>query len=220
MIIGDLFQERGLALPPEGLGEPFWAWVWQVSQELDVQFFDDHPMAAADLRSLVSLFGPIPPDLEAYYTHTTPWGDQLNGVEIWTEHLEIARACVIRNVALTQAPWTAEGVMEALEGAPPLWPVHLSQKANVGAFSNGRGRISVINANIGLYLGCPLAVGLRNYVLMAVTAEIVWEQKHFQSYNEALEDGTVRAAGGWPKLEPPRHPLIDVYEFVRARRVN
>src|SRR5437762_3566840 len=80
------------------------------------------------------------------------------------------------------------------------------QAANAAAFADERGQLAIINANIGLDLGCPLALGLRNYIVMTVVGEIAWEQKPYPSYNEVLADEIVRAAGGWPQDDPPHHP--------------
>jgi hypothetical protein len=219
-MIDDLFHKRQLPAPPPGFHTTFWDWVWEMGERLDVRFFDDHPVPSRDVEALISRLGTIHPDLEYYYSQCTPWGIQRDGVGNWTGHLEIARRCAVKNDRLAGTDQTEKNVLDLLSQAPPLWPVHVSQAANAAAFAADQGRLAIVNANIGLDLGCPLALGLRNYIMMTVVGEIVWEEKNYPSYNEVLTDELTREAGAWPSDDPPQHPLIDIYEKLAASRVT
>jgi hypothetical protein len=178
-----------------------------MGERLDVMFFDDHPVPSPDVETLVSRLGTIHPDPEYYYSQCTPWGIQRDGVDNWTQYLEFALQYAAKNDRLAHGDRMDNDLVDALSKAPPLWPVHVSQAANVGAFADERGRLAIINANIGLYLGCLLTLGIRNYVIMTVVREIVWEQKPYPSYDEVLTDESTRAAGGGPQDDPPHYPL-------------
>jgi hypothetical protein len=111
-------------------------------------------------------------------------------------------------------------LLQALRSAPSLWPVYVSQKSNVAAFVDHRQRLGIIGVNIGVNLGRPLAVGLRAYVILTVVAEMVWEQENYATYDRVLDDERVRTAGEWDPSDPPRHPLIALYEQLRAFRID
>jgi hypothetical protein len=215
----DILQRRHLPSPPPGFGEAFWNWLRVASRELDVALFDDHPMPAEDLDALEQQLGLAPRELTEFYSQSTPWGDQRPGPQIWKGHLELVRERAIANYALAQDPRPVEELRALLAAAPPLWPVYVSQKANIAAFTDQRGRVGVINVGIGANLGSPLASSVRNFVVMTVVGEAVWEEKNYRTYDEVLLDEAVGAAGAWWSTDRPEHPLIALYEALKRRRL-
>jgi hypothetical protein len=215
-----IFAARTVPVPPEGFGEAFWNCVWGVGPDLEVTLFDDHPVSAQDVQALTNYLGVLPDELKTFYEQCTPWSAQREGPEIWREHLVLMQQCAIRNNALAHDTRSDVEVVEELRAAPALWPVHVSQRANVAAFVDQRGRLGIVHANIGVNLGRPLALGLRNYVIKTVVGEIVWEQKNYSDYESVLDDEIVVAAGEWPDVDAPEHPMVRIYQRLKEFRID
>jgi hypothetical protein len=150
-------------------------------------------------------------ELDYFYSKCTPWGPMRDGVEIWNNHLTLIHHQTKKNL-LAHSNLSSGDIESTLSVSPPLWPVHLSQNATAVAFSDSQGRLAILNGNIGQNLGCPLALGLRNFIIMAVIGEMIWEEKNYQTYQAVLEDEVVRTAGLWPHDNQPYHPMIEAWE--------
>jgi hypothetical protein len=210
----DIWFKHGLPKPPGDFDEKFWAWLWETGKQLNVSLFDYTPIRATDLDELKRTLGNPHPELECFYSKCTPWGSMQAGIEIWNRHLQRIHQYA-RQTLLSRGDLSSGDIASALAVSPSLWPVNLSPNAAAVAFSDSQGRLAILNGNIDPNLGRPLALGLRNFMIMTVIAEIVWEEKNYQSYKAVLDDETVRAAGLWPDHEAPSHPLIEAFEALK-----
>jgi hypothetical protein len=210
----NIWLRRKLPTPPANFDDAFWSWLREISEQLDITFFDDTPLLSTDLEELRRSQGNSHPELEYFYSKCTPWGAQREGIEIWNGHLALMYQHTKENL-LAHGKLSSGDIESAFAVSPSLWPINLSQNATAFAFSDSQGRLAILNGNIGQDLGCPLALGLRNFIIMTAIAEIIWEEKNYQTYDAVLHDPAVRAAGLWPHDNPPCHPLIDAYEVTR-----
>src|ERR1017187_5229367 len=210
MPIEEIFKDSGLSQPPPTIGNDLLRWIREAQIVLDFGLIDDVPLPVEDLDQLREHAGSLPPDLAWYYEHATPWVRMGNGLKIWREHMEIA-CRRLHEVAHRRGVLDKSKFEQNIAAQPVLLPVNLSRKATALAFTDAQKRFAVIDGNIGAYLGRPIAIGLRNYLVQQVLVEIVWCDERYGTYAEAMEDPHVREAGGWPLMDPPRHLFIDAY---------
>jgi hypothetical protein len=210
-MLNNIWLFHKLPPPPSSFDEEFFCWLREAGARLEVTFFDDTPIRTTDFEELKRALGNPHSDLEYFYSKCTPWGSMRAGVEIWNRHLQRIHQHT-RQTLLSRGDLSSGDVESTLAVAPSLWPVNLSPNVTAVAFSDSQGRLAILNGNINSNLGRPLALGLRNFIIMTVTGEIIWEEKNYQSYAAVLNDETVRAAGLWPDDDPPCHPVIDAFE--------
>lgn len=214
-MFNNIWLHRNLSKPPDNFAEEFFVWLGEVGKQLDVIFFDHSPMPPKDFEQLKRNLGNPHADLEYFYSKCTPWGPQRAGLEIWHDQSQRIYQQTRENL-LSRGKFASADIESALAVAPPLWPINLSPNASAVAFSDGLGRLAILNSNAGENLGCPLAMGLRNFIIMTVIGEIMWEEKNYSTYDAVLNDAMVRAAGLWPYDNPPHHPVIDAWEVVQT----
>jgi hypothetical protein len=213
-MFNDIWLHRKLPKPPGNFDHEFFNWLEEVGKQLEVRFFDNTPMPLKDFEQLKLAFGNPHAELECFYSKCTPWGSPKAGIEIWNQHNQLIYQHT-RQKLLSRGELASADIESALAVAPALWPINLSQNASAVAFSDSQGRLAILNGNIGENLGCPLAMGLRNFMIMTVIGEIIWEEKNYQTYADVLDDVMVRAAGLWPYDNPPCHPVIDAWETTK-----
>jgi len=212
-MLNNVWLRRKLPPPPINFDDEFFRWLWEVGVLLDLTFFDNTPMLSTDFEALKHILGNPHPELEYFYSKCTPWGALRAGVEIWDRHLQRLHQHT-RQTLSSRDDLSSGDIESALAVSPSLWPVNLSADATAVAFSDSQGRLAILNGNSGEDLGRPLALGLRNFIMMTVIGEIIWEEKNYQTYAAVLDDETVRAAGLWPDDDPPCHPVIDAFESL------
>lgn len=205
-----LLEENDLPRPPLRIGEDLLHWVTEAQAALEVLIIDQTPLPQVDIELIQTQVSVLPNDLTWFYAHVTPWSRMRNGFKYWSEHVEIAyNHC--RKAALGRGADGAE-LEQRIAVAPVLLPVNLSHKATSFAFIDARQRLAIIDGNIGPSLGRPMAIGLRSYLIQQVLVEIVWCDKGYRTYAQAMGDPWVSEAGGWPEEDPPRHLLTEAYE--------
>jgi len=213
-MFNDIWLHRKLPKPPLNFDDEFFNWLEEVGKQLNVMFFDNTPLSSKDLEELKNALGKPHAEVEYFYSKCTPWGAQKDGLETWTNHVQLISQYA-RKKLLAGGDLASTDIDSALAVAPPLWPINLSSNASVTAFADGQGNLVILNGNIGENLGCPLAMGLRNYIIMVVIGEIIWEGNNYQTYDAVLNDVMVRVAGRWPYDNPPSHPVIDAWEIAK-----
>jgi hypothetical protein len=205
-----LFEENDLSKPPLQLGDEFLDWVTEAQTKLDVLIIDRTPLTQMEIDRIRRQVSMLPNDLAWFYAHVTPWSRMENGIKSWNEHIEMAYR-YFEKAALRRGTHEAE-LEQRIASAPVLLPVNLSHKATAVAFTDAQQRLAIIDGNIGPTLGRPMAIGLRSYLIQQVLVEIVWCDKGYRTYAQAMGDPWVSEAGGWPEEDPPRHLLTDAYQ--------
>jgi len=213
-MFNNIWLYRNLPKPPDNFDEEFFNWLREVGKQLDVIFFDNTPMPSKNFEQLKRTLGNPHGELEYFYSRCTPWGPKRAGLEIWNSQSQLIYQQTRENL-LSRGGLASADIESALAVAPPLWPINLSPNASAIAFADGLGRLVILNGNIGENMGGPLAMGLRNFIIMTVIGEIVWEEKNYQTYDAVSGDAMVRAAGLWPYDNPPHHPVIDAWEATQ-----
>lgn len=210
-MIKDIWERNALPSPPANLDADLFEWLRLAQSRQDVSFVDFTPLPQDDIERLKRSLGEPPEELLVFYHYVTPWWDMRNGFDVWDEHMKIAFN-QFKRAAVKKEEYDTDELDQIIADSPPIWPVSLSKEATVLAFSDDMGRLAIMGGNIGAGLGHPLAVGLRNYIVMMVVADIRWDERNYPSYEHVLRDSIVRQAGKWPEDSPPRHFLIDAYE--------
>jgi len=213
-MFNNIWLHRKFPKPPSNFNDEFYNWLQEIEKQLDITFFDHSPMPPKDFAELKRTLGNPHVELEYFYLKFTPWGSQKLGLEIWNDHHQLIYQHT-RERLLSRGELASADIESALAIAPSLWPINLSANASAVAFSDSQGRLAILNGNIGENLGCPLAMGLRNYIIMTVIGEIMWEEKNYPTYNAVLSDAMVKAAGLWSYDNPPCHPVIDAWESTK-----
>lgn len=211
MMLKELLEDNDLSPPPQAVGDDLLLWVRKAEEELDVRILDDVPMNVEDLGRLRHLAGSLPDDLEWLYSFATPWTLGSTGLETWREHMEIAKRYLYKAAGSRGAPDKDE-LQKRLENDPFLLPVNLSRNGTMFAFTDAQKRLAIIDGNIGPNLGRPMAIGMRNYLIMLVVADILWCDKGYQTFTESSNDPLSREAGCWPADDPPQHIFVEAYE--------
>lgn len=214
-MFNNIWLHRNLLKPPDNFNEEFFVWLREVGKQLDVIFFDHSPMPPKDFEQLKRSLGNPHADIGYFYSKCTPWGQQRAGLEIWHDQSQLIYQQTRENL-LSRGKLASVDIESALAVASPLWPINLSPNVSAVAFSDGLGRLAILNGNAGENLGCPLAMGLRNFIIMTVIGEVMWEEKNYSTYDAVLNDAMVRAAGLWPYDNPPHHPVIDAWEAAQV----
>ncbi|MBI1926573.1 hypothetical protein HYR99_20310 [Candidatus Poribacteria bacterium] len=209
-MLKEIWERNALPLLPMNVEHDLFDWLRLAQNKLDISFVDFTPLPDEDLEKLKRSLGVPPKELSLFYNYVTPWWNMRNGFDVWKEHTE--RAFDRFRKFVLKKEYKMDELEPLILNSPAIWPVVLSQKATAIAFVDDWGRLAVIEGNIGSTLGRPLAVGLRNYIVMIVVAEIQFEEKDYQSYEQVLRDPLVKQAGKWPADNPPSHFLIEAYE--------
>ena len=210
-MLEEIWERNTLPLPPANTDDHLFKWLRLVQDKQDIALVDFTPLPHEDLERLKHSLGIPPEELLLFYSYVTPWWNMANGFNIWKEHMEIAYN-QFREAALRKREFEIEEIDQLIMNSPVIWPVSVSKEATIVVFEDALGRLAVIEGNIGSTLGRPLALGLRNYIIMTVVADIRWDERNYESYQKVLQDPIVSKAGKWPEKNPPSHFLIDAYE--------
>ncbi len=207
-MIRKLLEKNNIENPPLGLNEELFNWLKVAGEKQNIKFVSDVPMQHKDFQRLKSQLGEVPAELDYYYARSTPW---TYGIEDYFEAVNLIEAECI-SIFKKNGISEEEARLRIREGSP-LWPVYIHIKGSRAvAFSDSRGRLCVVEASIyeGLGFGRPLSIGLRNFLVMRVIADLFWfESEDEISFTESALNPMILSIGEWPVDNPPSHYLID-----------
>jgi len=202
-MVSEIWQRHGLQHPPTAFGKDFLEWLHTISSSLLITFVDPSPMDESDLSWLQNTYGVPHPELRTLYQFSNPWGGYADGPMIWEKIITRAYS---RYELLFQ--YKREDLKSIRLSSPVLWPVMISDKQDIAAFVDQHERLAVVEISDEKVPMRPLSVGLRNYFVANVIAEILLGEDRYQYFRDAWIDPLVTEAAAWPVIDPPRHPLF------------
>ena len=214
-IIRNLLNKNNLEIPPSVLNEELYNWLEAAGEKQNVRFVSDTPMPQKDFQRLKSQLGEVPSELAYYYARSTPWAGGIGIDDYFEAANRIEAECI--SIFKRNRISEEEASLQIREGST-LWPVYISVKGSAAlSFSDSTGRLCVVEGAIhgGHGFGTPFSIGLRNFLVMSVIADLFWfETEDEISYKESLLHPMILSIGEWPTDESPVHYMIDCFNLT------
>lgn len=211
--IRKLLEKYNIEIPSLELNEELYSWLQAAKEELSAEFVSDLPMQQKDIERLKFQLGMVHPELDFYYARSTPWR---YGIEDYFEAIDLIQAeCIL--IFKRNGSSEKNAKLRISEGSP-LWPVHIRIKGPTAvAFSDAIGRLCLVEASRhgGLGFGRPISIGLRNFLVLRVIAQLFWFESDGEvPYTEGARSPKILSIGEWPIQNPPNHYLIDCFNLI------
>ncbi|MEM8534777.1 MAG: hypothetical protein AAGF95_28305 [Chloroflexota bacterium] len=200
-----IWEDYGIPAPPASFDVTFVQWLEVMSEQLDVCFIDTTPMTTEDMYRLQAQYGPFPNELHCFYQLSNPWGNYVQGVDLWTRVVSQTMSyCRERYVVHQQ-----QDQRDQLVSVPPLWPVMLGNQHDIAAFTDQYGRLVLFKLiRQPTVTIVPRGIGLHNYFIAMVLLELFLDREEHQTLDQGLADMRIVARFRWPQKHPPSHPVL------------